>query len=347
MATIEKSAYGTTPDGAEIELFTLSAARGMRAKIINYGAILVSLEAPDRDGHLDDVTLGCESLAEWIADTCYFGATAGRVANRLADASFALDGQSYTLAANNGPNHLHGGIVGFNKVVWTAEAVEGDAAVGVKLTYLSADGEEGYPGNLSVTVVYTVTDAGELKIEYTATTDKPTVVNLTHHSYWNLSGPAAGDILGHELTLHADRYTPVDDVQIPTGEVLPVAGTPMDFTSPHTIGERLGQVEGGYDHNYVLRDQSGQCAPAAEVYDPASGRVLEICTTEPGIQFYSGNFLDGSVTGRGGVVYQKHQGFCLETQHYPDSPNQPDFPPVTLRPGETYRHVTVHKFSTR
>ena len=345
MAELEQSVYGTAPDGRQVDLFTLTNAAGLRARVIPYGAILVGLEVPGRDGKLADVTLGYDTMDGWVNDTSYLGATVGRCANRIAFARFTLEGTEYTLAANDGPHHLHGGIVGFNKVVWGAEPVRAEDAAGVKLTYLSPDGEEGYPGSLAVTVVYTLTDAGELKIEYTATTDRPTIVNLTHHSYWNLAGPAAGDVLGHELMIAADHYTPVDAGLIPTGELAPVAGTPMDLTVPTAIGARIDQVAGGYDHNYVLRG-GGELPLAARVREPASGRVMEIHTAEPGIQFYSGNFLDGTITGKGGVVYHKHQGFCLEAQHYPDSPNQPDFPSVVLRPGQTYRQTTGHRFST-
>jgi len=345
--TVEKVPYGKMPDGRPVDIFTLTNANGMRVKLTNYGAITVSVEAPDRAGKLADVTLGYDTLDGWFTSKSYFGATVGRYANRIAKGKFSLDGQTYTLATNNGENALHGGLKGFDKVLWNAETVQLPNAVGVKFTYTSKDGEEGYPGNLAVTALYMLTNDNEFKVEFTATTDKTTVVNLAHHSYWNLGGAAAGDILGHELLLEADQYTPVDAGLIPTGELKAVAGTPMDFTKPTAIGARIAQVEGGYDHNFVLRNQTGKVALAARVVDPKSGRIMEIFTDQPGIQFYSGNFLDGTVTGKGGVVYKKHQGFCLETQHYPDSPNRPNFPSVVLRPGETYKHVMIHKFSAK
>jgi aldose 1-epimerase len=345
--SISKAPYGKLADGRAVDIYTLANAKGMRVKLINYGAATVSVEVPDRDGKSADVTLGYDTLDGWLTDTCYFGATVGRYANRIAKGRFTLDGNTYTLATNNGPNHLHGGLRGFNKVLWDADLVETPQAVGVKFTYLSKDGEEGYPGNLKVTAVYTLNNENEFKAEFSATTDKATVVNLAHHSYWNLAGPAAGNVLGHELMITADKYVPVDANLIPTGELKPVAGTPMDFTKPTAIGARIAQVEGGYDHTFVLRNQTGKPALAAGAYEPKSGRVLEIFTDQPGVQFYSGNFLDGSVKGKGGIVYQKHFGFCLETQHYPDSPNHPEFPSVVLRPGETYHHVMIHRFSTR
>ena len=257
-----------------------------------------------------------------------------------------LDDTIYTLARNNGENHLHGGLKGFDKVLWDAEAVRSDDAVGVKFTYLSKDGEEGYPGNLKVTAVHRLTNDNEFEIRFSATTDKPTIVNLAHHSYWNLAGPAAGDVLGHKLMLAADAYTPVDAGLIPTGEIRPVEGTPMDFTRPAAIGSRIARVKGGYDHNFVLRGQDGKLALAARIVEPRSGRVMTIFTDQPGVQFYTGNFLNGSVRGKGGVAYGKHYGFCLETQHYPDSPNRKSFPSVVLRPGRTYRHTMVHRFGT-
>jgi aldose 1-epimerase len=335
------------PDGAKVDLYTLTNARGMKVKLTNYGAITVSVEVPDKAGKLTDVTLGYDTLDGWLKSTSYFGATVGRYANRIAKGKFTLDGKTYTLATNNGDNALHGGIKGFDKVLWNAEPVKTATSVGVKFTYLSKDGEEGYPGNLSVTAIYNLTNDNEFKAEFSATTDKPTVVNLAHHTYWNLTGGAGGDILGHELMLAADKYTPVDAGLIPTGELTAVAGTPMDFTKPTAIGARIGQVEGGYDHNYVLRNQTGRIALDARVVEPKSGRVMEISSDQPGIQFYSGNFLDGTVTGKGGVVYKKHWGFCLETQHYPDSPNKPDFPTVVLQPGQTYKHIMIHKFLTQ
>jgi aldose 1-epimerase len=343
---VEVAPYGKMPDGTQVSLYTLTNDKGMRVKITSYGAITVSVEVPDKSGKLTDVTLGYDTLEGWLKSTSYFGATVGRYANRIAKGKFTLDGQTYTLATNNGENALHGGIKGFDKVVWNAEPVKAADSAAVKFTYLSKDGEEGYPGNLKVTVVYSLNNANEFKAEFSATTDKATVVNLAHHTYWNLGGPAAGDILGHLMMLSADKYTPVDAGLIPTGELKDVAGTPMDFTKPTAIGQRIAQVEGGYDHNYVLR-AGDPIHLAAKVVDPKSGRVMEILTDQPGVQFYSGNFLDGTVTGKGGVVYKKHYGFCLETQHFPDSPNKPDFPPVILKPGETYKHFMIHKFSNQ
>ncbi|MGB2806958.1 MAG: aldose epimerase family protein [Sedimentisphaerales bacterium] len=340
--------FGKTPDGQEVDLYTLTNTNGLKARITNYGAILVSLEVPDKNGKLADITLGFDTLDGYIPRHPYFGATVGRYANRIGGAKFKLNDVEYTLAANNGPNHLHGGIKGFDKVVWKAEDVtaESDRAL-VKLSYLSKDGEEGYPGNLACTVTYTLTKDDELKINYEAETDKTTILNLTNHSYWNLAGQGSGDILGHELMLNADKYTPVDEGLIPTGEIKSVKDSPMDFTRPMAIGSRIAQVEGGYDHNYVLKSGGGTLALCARVYEPTSGRIMEIYTVEPGVQFYTGNFLDGTITGKSGKVYKKHYGFCLETQHFPDSPNKPDFPSVVLKPGDKYTTVTVHKFYTR
>ena len=339
----EKAAYGKLPDGREADLYTLTNSRGMRVRLTNYGAITVSVEVPDRDGKLADVTLGFDAFDDWLGNASHFGATIGRYANRIANGRFTLDGKEYVLATNNGPNHIHGGVVGFDKVLWQGQPVRRPGAIGVQFTYLSKDGEEGYPGNLNVTAVYTLSERNEYKAEFTATTDKPTIVNLANHTYWNLTGDPSGDVLGHVVMLTADRYTPVDEGLIPTGELAPVAGTPMDFTKPMTIGSRIAQVPGGYDHNYVLRNQGGQVALAARVEEPTTGRVMEIWTDQPGVQFYTGNFLNGA-KGKGGVAYNRHAGFCLETQHYPDSPNRPQFPSVVLRPGQTYRHVMVHRF---
>jgi len=342
--------FGQTSEGREVNLYTLTNTNGLRAKITNYGAILVSLEVPDRDGNLADITLGFDALDGYLAGHPYFGATVGRYANRIGKAKFELDGVEYKLAANNGENHLHGGIKGFDKVVWKPEDLwANDNEALLKMSYVSEDDEEGYPGNLACTVTYTLTKDNELKINYEAQTDKTTVVNLTNHSYFNLAGQGTGDILGHELTLNADKYTPVDEGLIPTGEIRSVKDSPMDFTLPMSIGSRIEQVGDGYDHNYVLNsgpDLSG-LALAARAYEPTSGRVMEVYTTEPGIQLYTGNFLDGSLTGKAGKVYKKHYAFCLETQHFPDSPNKPNFPSVVLLPGQKYTTVTVHKFSTR
>jgi len=344
--SIEKQAFGKTKDGKEVDLYTLTNTNGLKAKITTYGGIVTSLQVPDRDGNLADIVLGYDTVDEYIKSNPYFGALIGRYGNRIAKGKFTLDGVEYTLATNDGPNHLHGGIKGFDKVVWKASAMETDEGPALKLTYVSPDGEEGYPGTLTCTVVYTLTDNDELKISYEAETDKATVLNLTHHSYFNLGGFDSGDILDHELQLNADNFTPVDDTLIPTGKIQPVKGTPMDFTSPKVIGSRIGHVKGGYDHNYVLNSSDGSLALAASVHDPKTGRVMEIYTTEPGIQFYSGNFLDGTLKGKG-AVYNKHYGFCLETQHFPDSPNKPEFPSVVLKPGEKYTQLTVHKFSAR
>jgi aldose 1-epimerase len=344
----KKESFGKTPDGKLVDLYTLTNPGGITARITNFGGILVSLQAPDRNGKIADITLGFDKLDGYLGQHPYFGAIVGRYANRIGKAQFRLDGKVYKLAANDGENHLHGGNKGFDKVVWRLEDIsaEGDQAT-VKLSYKSEDGEEGYPGNLACSVTYTLTRDNELKISYEAETDKPTVVNLTNHSYFNLAGQGNGDILAHELTLNADKYTVVDKGLIPTGENRPVEGTPMDFTSPKTIGSRVDLVEGGYDHNYVLNSGGGTLTLAARVYEPTSGRVLEVYTDQPGVQFYTGNFLDGSITGKGGKLYKKHYGFCLETQHFPDSPNKPDFPSVVLRPGQKYQTQTVYKFSTR
>jgi aldose 1-epimerase len=342
-----QESFGKTPDGKQVDLYTLTNTSGIRARITSFGAILVSLEVPDRNGKLADITLGFDKLDGYLGVHPYFGAIVGRYANRIGKAAFKLDGVEYKLAANNAENHLHGGIKGFDKVVWRLEdlGVKGAGAV-VKMNYISEDGEEGYPGNLACSVTYTLTEDDKLQISYEAETDKNTVVNLTNHSYFNLAGQGTGNILGHELMINADKYTVVDEGLIPTGENRNVKGTPMDFTTPMTIGSRIGQVEGGYDHNYVLKS-GGTLALAAKAYEPTSGRVMEIHTDQPGVQFYTGNFLDGSVTGKAGKVYQKNYGFCLETQHFPDSPNKPDFPSVVLFPGQKYSTVTVYKFSTK
>jgi aldose 1-epimerase len=341
---VTQAFYEKLGEGEYITAYTLTNSNGLSATIIDYGAILVNFLAPDRDGKLADINLACANYESYAKDSPYFGAIVGRYGNRIAKGKFTLDNQEYTLAINNEPNHLHGGIKGFDKVMWDGrESVSSDWAK-VTFTYVSEDGEEGYPGTLSCTVSYTLNNDDELVFDYTATTDKATPVNLTQHSYWNLGGHGSGDILDHELMLNADHYTPTDDTFIPIGEIAPVEGTPYDFTSPKTIGSRIGQVEGGYDINYVLNSKDGSLALAARVHDPESGRVMEIYTTEPGIQFYTGNFLDGTFAGKDGVVYEKNGAFCLETQHFPDSPNQPNFPSTILRPGETYRHTTKHKF---
>lgn len=351
-----KSSWGKSPDGVEVGLYTLTNKNGMEVAITTYGGAVVSLKVPDRHGTLEDVVLGYDSLDGYVNDKVYFGAIIGRYANRIGQAKFTLDGKTYTLAKNNGENTLHGGVKGFNKAVWTAREIQAKDGQALELTYLSKDGEEGFPGNLHVRVVYTLTDSNELKIEYSATTDKDTVVNLTNHSYFNLLGvgPGTGDVLGHVLMIEADKFTPVDSGLIPTGELRDVAGSPFDFRKPTAIGARINEdneqlkLAGGYDHNFVLRRRMG--APislAARVVEPASGRILEVWTTEPGMQLYTGNFLDGSIHGKGGVVYTKHMAFCLETQHFPDSPNHAKFPTTELKPGERYHTTTIYKFSVQ
>ena len=343
--------FGTTTNGTAVQLFTLVGAGGARATITNYGGTLTSLQVPDRHGRLGHVVLGFDDVSGYQSPAFrqampYFGALVGRFGNRIARGRFTLDGRTYQLYLNNGPHSLHGGAHGFDQRVWQAEPGTTPEGPTLTLTYRSPDGEEGYPGNLLVTVGYTLTAANELLIAYEATTDQPTVLNLTNHTYFNLSLGTSPTVLAHELLLAADRYTVVDDTLIPTGELRPVAGTPFDFTTAHPIGQRMGQVPGGYDHNWVLRPPAG-LHPAATAYDPASGRTLVVSTDQPGVQFYVGNFLDGSLVGRGGVAYGKHAGFCLETQHFPDSPNQPGFPSTVLRPGETFRSRSRYAFGVR
>jgi aldose 1-epimerase len=346
--SVARADFGTTAEGEAVEVFTLTNPSGLRVQAISYGGIITSLETPDRQGALDDVVLGFDDLEPYLAGTPYFGAIIGRYGNRIAGGRFTLEGETYELATNDGPNHLHGGVRGFDKVVWRGEPFENDSTVGVAFTYTSPAGEEGYPGTLNARVTYTLTDRNELVVDYLATTDAPTPVNLTQHSYFNLAG--GGSILGHELMIDASAFTPVDSTLIPTGELRPVEGTPFDFRTPTAIGARIEQEHEqlanglGYDHNFVL-DRSGEgLAHAARVVEPTTGRTLDIHTTEPGIQFYSGNFLDGTITGKDGVVYEHRSGFCLETQHYPDSPNQPSFPSTVLRPGEEYRSRTIMTF---
>ena len=350
MRSIQTSEFGAI-DGQPVTLFTLTNASGANVGIIEYGGIVVSLNVPDRDGNLGDVVLGFDTLDAYIADTPYFGAITGRYANRIAGGKFEVDGTAYELPVNNGPNSLHGGIKGFDKVVWKGTPTEsGD---GVSFAYVSQDGEEGYPGTLESTVTYTWTDSNELRIDYEASTDKPTVVNLTNHSYFNLKDGGASSILDHELMINASQYTPVDATSIPLGEIASLDGSPLDFREPTAIGARIEEEDeqlgfgAGYDHNYVIDRDAGGLALAATVNEPDSGRVMDVLTAEPGVQFYSGNFLDGHHLGKGGVAYQRRSGFCLETQHYPDSPNQPDFPSTVLRPGETYKTSTVYKFYAR
>jgi aldose 1-epimerase len=343
---ITREHFGKTPSGQAIHLFSLTNDRGIEVKIINYGGIITSLNVPDREGDLADVVLGHDTLEGYVHRSRYFGALIGRHANRIACGRFSLNGTTYSLAQNNGQNHLHGGQKGFDKVVWDAKEVD---ANGLELSYLSADGEEGYPGNLQVRVTYTLTNDNELRIEYLATTDQNTIVNLTNHSYFNLAG--GGTILDHELVIDADAFTPIRDGLIPAGEIRSVKDTPMDFTRPIAIGARINEdyeqlsLAGGYDHNFVLRKARRSLARAATVHEPITGRVLEVFTTQPGMQFYSGNFLNGSITGKGGRAYVKHAGCCFETQHFPDSPNQPSFPSTVLKPGQRYEQTTVLKFS--
>ncbi len=331
----------------EVRLFTLTNKNGMEVKITNYGAVITSIVVPDRNGKMENVVLGFDNLKSYQGEHPYFGSLVGRYGNRIALGKFNLNGNTYSLAVNNGVNHLHGGIKGFNRQVFHVDTTYStpDSSV-ISLSYLSADMEEGYPGNLELKVNYVLTNDNEIKIEYEAETDKPTVLNVTNHSYFNLTA-GKENILNHEIVILADSITPTDSTLIPTGVLAPVAGTPFDFTTAHKIGERIDQVPGGYDVNYKLRNKTGQYVQAAEVYEPVSGRVLQAFTTEPGVQFYTGNFLDGSLTGSNGVVYHKHFGLCLEAQHFPDSPNQPLFPSVVLNPGEKYTQLTVYKFSVK
>ena len=349
--SITSASFGTTAEGTPIERYTLTNAHGIVAAIITYGGILTALRVPDRNGELGDIVLGFDTLAPYLGDQPFFGALVGRYCNRIADAQFLLNGTTYLLARNDGVNHLHGGPRGFHRAIWHASEHPSDEGPSLELRYLSRDGEEGYPGNLSVTVIYTLTDANALRIDYTATTDRDTVVNLTNHSYFNLAGSA--DILGHEMQLDATQFLPIDETLIPIGELRPVQGTPMDFTTSTAIGDRIASDDEqlrcgqGYDHTWVIDKPAGALGHAARVYAPDSGRVLDVSTTEPGIQFYSGNMLDGSLTGKGGQIYSKHSGLCLETQYFPDSPNQPQFPSTVLHPGETYRQTTIYRFDVR
>ena len=347
---LTREPYGKTLEGTPVELFTLRNPEGAVVRILTFGAIVASVEVPGCDGVTANVVLGCADLAGYVADTAYFGATIGRFANRIAGGRFMLDGTEHQLERNHPPNALHGGLRGFNKVVWSAEP-SADAAA-VTLRHRSPDGDQGYPGTLDVAVTYALSADNTVSIDYVAATDRPTIINLTNHSYFNLAGEGSGDVYAHQLEIAADAFTPVDATLIPTGEVRPVAGTPFDFRSPMPIGERLREADEqllrgrGYDHNYVLRGRIGTLRPAARLHDPASGRVLEVFTTEPGIQFYSGNFLDGSLVGPSGRCYRQGDGVCLETQHFPDSPNHPDFPSTVLRPGHTFRSTTIWRFTT-
>jgi len=349
--TITKIPFGTAPDGTAVDLYTLHNNKGAEARISNYGGIVTSLKVRDRKGKLGDVVLGYDNLAAYIKASPHFGCLVGRYGNRIAKGKFTLNGKEYTLAVNNGPNHLHGGLKGFDKVVWTAKPTTSPLGPALELKYVSKDGEEGYPGKLSITAVYTLTDDTALRLDFTATTDADTVCNLTHHSYFNLAG--AGDVLNHQVIIYADRFTPVDANLIPTGELRSLDGSPLDFRHAEKIGARINQADeqlkrgNGYDHNYVLNKTAGELGLAARAYEETSGRLMEVFTTEPGVQFYTGNFLDGSITGKGGWVYQFRNGFCFEPQHFPDSPNQPNFPSTVLKPGQTYKNTIIYKFSIR
>ncbi len=343
--TSQKS-FGKLPDGKPVTEYTLDNGKGVMITVIDWGGIITRIVTPDKQGTPGDIVPGFSSLEPYLKNPPYFGALIGRVGNRIRKALFTLDGKEYALAINNGRNTLHGGLKGFDKVLWTAKPFATGTSCGLTLTYTSPDGEEGFPGTLKVTVVYTLTEKNELNVDYTATTDKATPVNLTQHSYFNLRGEGNGTMLDHLLTIHADRFVTVDTSLIPTGELPLVAGTAMDFNTPRAIGERIAQVDGGYDHTYVLsRKDDGKMFHAARVEEPTSGRCMDVFTTEPGVQFYSGNFLDGSLIGKSGKPYVKHGALALETQHYPDSPNQPNFPSVILRPGKTYHSKTTYQFS--
>jgi aldose 1-epimerase len=348
--TVTVAPFGRMPDGKAVEVYTLTNARGMQVRAITYGAIIQAVRVPDRSGRLGDVTLGYDSLPGYLGDSPYFGAVVGRYANRIARGRFTLEGRTYRLATNNGPNSLHGGVKGFDKVLWRARSFQRGDSAGVTFEHTSPDGDEGYPGTLQVSVTYTLTPANELVVDYTATTDKPTPVNLSQHSYFNLAGEGRGDILEHVLTINADRYTPVDSTLIPTGELASVAGTPLDFRTPTAVGARIEQPDTqlrygkGYDHNFVLNRDGTGLVHAVHVLEPGSGRTLDISTTEPGVQFYSGNFLDGTIKGKSGHVYNHRSAIVLETQHFPDSPNHPNFPSTILQPGQELRSRTVFAF---
>jgi aldose 1-epimerase len=342
--------FERTPDGQLVDIITLRNGNGLEMTVLTYGGVIMSLRTPDRTSALDDIVLGFDDLKSYMEKSPYFGCLIGRYGNRIAKGKFSLDGQTYTLATNNGANHLHGGVKGWDKAVWAFDAFQHGDGVGVVLTHTSKDGDEGYPGTVKAKVTYTLTEKNELVIDYEATTDKATVINLTQHSYFNLAGAKAADILGHELMLNAAQYTPVDDTLIPTGQIAAVEGTPFDFRKSTAIGARINDKNEqltrgkGYDHNFVLTRTGAGLVEAARVVEPITGRTMTVATTEPGIQFYSGNFLDGTLTGKGGRVYPQRSGFCLETQHYPDSPNHPNFPSTVLKPGETYKSQTVFTF---
>jgi aldose 1-epimerase len=348
---IDKQPFGTMATGEPVDIYTLRNDNGAEARIMTYGGIVVSLKMPDKNGHFDDVVLGYDNLDSYVKNSPYFGALVGRYGNRIAGAKFTLDGTTYTLAANDGPNTLHGGLKGFDKRIWSAHASESTNGPQLVLHYLSKDGEEGFPGNLDVTATFTLMHDNALRLEYTATTDKDTVVNLTHHGYFNLAGK--GDILSHVVMIPADRFTPVDSTLIPTGVLQPVENTPFDFRTPTAIGARIEQDDEqlkfgkGYDHNWVINKNMGELGLMARVTEPTTGRVMEVWSTEPGLQFYSGNFLDGTITGKGGQIYGHRDAFCMEPQHFPDSPNKPQFPTTELKPGEVYHNTIIYKFSTQ
>lgn len=352
---MKPTTFGVLEDGREVLEYTLANSAGMSATIINYGATITSLSVADRNGKMEDVVLGYDTLPGYVHGSEYFGAVVGRYGNRIGKGRFELDGQEYQLAVNNGENHLHGGNTGFNKVLWDAEILDDPERPAIRFRYVSPDGEEGYPGTVTLKVTYSLTGNNELRIDYEGVTDKPTILNPTQHSYFNLSGNFTNTVLDHRLTIEADRFTPVDAGLIPTGEFMPVEGTPLDFRQSRTIGERIDDpfeqlaLGKGYDHNWVLRNYTkpGEIHKAAELYDPASGRRMTVLTDQPGIQFYSGNFLDGTATGKNGIVYRLRTGLCLETQVFPDAPNKPDFPSATLKPGQVYRQTTIYQFSTR
>jgi aldose 1-epimerase len=353
MKFVTKAPFGKTADGKEVFKYTLTNANGLALSVINYGGIVTNLIVPDKQGAKADIVLGYDSLSSYQAFSPYFGAIVGRYGNRIAKGKFSIDGTEYTLAINNGANHLHGGLKGFDKVFWSIDETPAENGAAIKLTYKSHDGEEGYPGNVDLEVTYTLTNNNEWKIDYKAATDKKTVVNITQHTYFNLTGDASKNILGHELTLLADNFLPVDKGLIPTGELKPVKNTPFDFTSPKVIGSRINEKDTqlelgkGYDHCWVLNGKADSLRLVGWLYEPTSGRYMEVMTTEPGIQFYTGNFLDGKAIGKGGITYNFRQGLCLETEHFPDSPNQAKFPSVTLEPGKTYSTSTVYKFSVK
>ena len=350
---MQRKDFGKTRDGEKVDAYTLTSPTGSSVTILNYGGTITELKVPDLRGKISDVTLGLDSIEKYETQSPYFGAIIGRVGNRIAKGRFTLNGVEYKLAVNNGENHLHGGIKGFDKVIWAGNELKMKTGPALVLDYISNDGEEGYPGKLTVRVIYTLTNNNELKIDYSATTDKDTVINLTHHSYFNLAGEGNGDILNTRVTINADRFVPTDAGSIPLGELRKVSGTPFDFLTPHAIGERINQDDeqikfgSGYDHTWVINGRPGVMRFAATAYEPTSGRVMQVWTTEPGMQFYTGNFLDGTLTGKAGKLYPRRSGFCFETQHYPDSPNHPSFPTTTLKKGTTYRSTTIYRFSSK